>query len=162
MANYPMLLGTYDPGAVVITLSGPTGKIEFVGWDEGEFFSLERTSEFFNNKVGVMGEVSRAYIRDASCRFTVRLQSTSPTIKAMEDLKVATSALKVPPVMVLTVTDPSSYETLAVAQCWIQKDPVRAYGAEVGVREYEFYGVATVTASNNNINIAANTASILV
>lgn len=161
MSNYPMLLGTYDPGEVIITLSGPTGKIEFMGWDEGEFFTLERNSEFFTNKVGVMGEVSRAYNRDASCTFTVRLQTTSPTIKALEDLKVATSALKVPPIMVLTVVDPSSYETLAVAQCWIQKDPVRNYGAEVGVREYQFFGVATVTASNNNINVAANTAALL-
>jgi|GEM_PF-4484752 len=152
-------LGTYDPNAVIISLIAPTGKIELSGWADGAMLSLERTAEFFTNKVGTRGEVSRAYNRDATCSFTIRLQSTSPSIKALEDIKVSTSLLKVPPVMALTVTDPSSYETIVVAQCWIQKDPTREYSNEVGIREYHFYGVTTITASNNNINLAANVAA---
>lgn len=152
-------LGTYDPNAVIISLVAPTGKIELSGWADGEMLMLERNAEFFENKVGTRGEVSRAYNRDATCNFTIRLQATSPSIKALEDIKVATSLLKVPPVMALTVTDPSSYETIVVAQCWIQKDPSRSYSNEVGIREYSFYGVTTITASNNAINQAANVAS---
>lgn len=152
-------LGTYDPNAVIISLVAPIGKIELSGWADGEMLNLERLEEFFTNKVGTQGEVSRAYNRNATCHFTIRLQALSPSIKALEDIKVATSLLKVPPVMALTVTDPSSYETIVVAQCWIQKDPVRAYSNEVGIREYMFFGVTTVTASNNAINQAANVAS---
>lgn len=161
MATVPMLLGTYDPNAVEITLAGPTGKIDLVGWADGEILSVERNEEYFNNKVGTMGEVSRAMNRNNTCQFTLRLQATSPSIKALEDLKIATSLLKVPPIMALNVYDPSSYETVAVAQCWIQKDPARGYSNEVGIREYMFFGVYLLTASNNAISAAANLASVI-
>ena len=154
-------LNTYDPKETVISLGVGDARVELVGWADGTYLTFERNSEFFNNKVGTMGETSRAYINDATCTFTIRLQATSPSIKALEDLKVVTSVLKAPPVMGLYVTNPAQFETILVAQCWIQKDPTREYSDEVGIREYTFFGVMAVTGSNDKINLSAQVASQL-
>lgn len=157
----PILLGTYDPNEVVISLRAAGVKIELVGFPEGEMISFERNQELFNNHVGTRGEVSRAYNRDATCTFTIRLQQTSPSIKALENLKVAGNLLSVPPLMTLEIYDPAAFETVFVANCWIQKDPVRTWSNNVEVREYSFFGVAGITASNNALNIAAQAADLL-
>lgn len=158
----PILLGTYDPNEVVITLRAAGVKVELMGFPEGEMISVERNQEFFNNHVGTRGEVSRAYNRDASCTFTLRLQQTSPSVKALENLKVAGNIISVPPLMTLEIYDPAAFETVFVANCWIQKDPQRVWSNNVEVREYSFFGVSLVTASNNALNIAAQAADILI
>lgn len=158
----PILLGTYDPNEVVITLRAAGVKVKLMGFPEGEMISVERNQEFFNNHVGTRGEVSRAYNRDASCTFTLRLQQTSPSVKALENLKVAGNIISVPPLMTLEIYDPAAFETVFVANCWIQKDPQRVWSNNVEVREYSFFGVSLVTASNNALNIAAQAADILI
>lgn len=157
----PILIGDYDPNEVVITLRAAGKKIELVGFPEGEMITVERNEEFFNNHVGTLGEVSRAFNRNATCSFTLRFQQTSPTIKALEDLKVIGNSLSVPPIMTLEIYDPASFETVFAASCWIQKDPVRTWSNNIEVREYSFFGVALVTASNNALGAAAAIADIL-
>lgn len=156
----PILIGDYDPNEVVITLRPAAGgpKIELVGFPEGEMITVERNEEFFNNHVGTRGEVSRAYNRNATCSFTLRFQQTSPTIKALENLKVVGNSLSVPPLLTMRIYDPASFETVFAATCWIQKDPVRTWSNNIEVREYSFFGVSLVTASNNALGVAATIA----
>jgi hypothetical protein len=157
----PILLGTYDPNDVVITLRAAGVKIELVGFPEGEMITVERNQEFFNNHVGTRGEVSRAANRDATCTITLRLQQTSPSIKSLEDLKVVGNILSVPPLMTLEIYDPAAFETVFVANCWIQKDPQRVWSNNVEAREYSLFGVALITASNNALSVAAQAADLL-
>lgn len=138
------LMASYDPKAMIIKLNGE----DVYGFAEGDMVTVERNEEFFNIHQGTQGEISRAFIRNNSYRITIRLQHTSPFIQRLENYKTADSLLKVPPVMVFQVIDPSSYEQLFAAQCWIQADPSRNWGNEIGVREYQLFAAFGVTAPN--------------
>lgn len=137
-------IGSYDPDEVTILLNGD----EVFGFAEGEMITVEKNEAHFTTHTGAKGETTRAAIRDNNYTVTIRLQQTSPFVNTLEGYKLANNVTIVPPVWQLQIKDPSSFDGFFAAQAWLQEDPSRSWGNEVGVREYTFFAVGGITSDD--------------
>lgn len=144
-------IGTYDPDEVSILINDE----EVFGFAEGEMVTVEKNEAHFNTHVGAKGETTRAAIRDNNYTITIRLQQTSPFVDELEKYKLFNSVPILPPIWNLKIKDPSSFDGFFSAQAWLQEDPSRSWGSDVGVREYTFFAVGGIT-SDDKVKGALN------
>lgn len=135
------LIATYDPKAVICQINGE----DVYGFADGDMITVEKNTELFNVQVGSQGEVVRGVIRDSTYRITIRLLHTSPQIRKFENMKAVDSVFQIPPALAFVLRDPSSYEKVFAAQCWLQAEPSRSWGDAPGVREYVFFAAYGAT-----------------
>lgn len=136
-------LKTYDPDEVTVWVSTH----EVSGFAEGDMVTVERNEDIFNPVVGSKGEVSRAFNRNMTGTATIRLQHTSPSIRFLDALIAAEEQNGVPPVISVAIKDPASGEDYLGTQGWIITQPTRTWSNEVGVREYQFFLVNVISAT---------------
>lgn len=149
------LLGTYDPQEVAILINGQ----EAYGFPDGQMVTVVKNEPFTMERIGTKGDVTRAIVRDASYIMTLRLQSTSPFIEVIEGFKFLDGAIQAPPLITLSVNDPSSYDQFIGVQGWLKEDTEHEWSNEVPIREYNFFIVNGVSGPNNAVsalNFAAN------
>lgn len=141
-------LATYDPKSVIIQINGE----EVYGFADGDMVTVDKNEEYFANMVGSKGEVTRAKNANDTGLITFRLQHTSPFIQTLMNYAIADEFLSIPPIINITIKDPSSYDNVVAAQCWLQDDGTKSWSNETGVREFTFFAVNVVSGPNQNIN----------
>lgn len=139
---------TYDPDEVRVLING----LEVYGFAEGSMVTVERNQDYFNNYTGTRGEVSRAVVRDDSGIITFRLQHTSPFIETIRNLITVDAIAGVPPVIAITIQDPSSYEQVVASFCWINNDGTMEWGNEITEREYQFFATNVTAGPYQGVN----------
>ncbi len=144
-----LFLGTYDPQQVVVSLDDTP----IIGFADGDAIVVEKNEDFSSETVGIKGEVSRAINRDRTGTLTITLQHNSPSVAQIEAMAHA----EYPPVVKVSVADPSSVESFASTQAWLKTDASHAFGDEVGTREYTFF-LTTVRKGNFIANFATDLA----
>lgn len=130
-----MTTKTYDADRVSLILGGIPVES---GLADGEFFSIEMTTDAFSTVVGTDGEVARSKTNDKRAKGKIRVLQTSAgnaLLSALHnvDLTAPNGAGIVP----LLLKDNSSLATLIEAnECWITKNPVVSYDRGATVREW--------------------------
>lgn len=81
----------------------------------------------------------------------MRLQHTSPFIEVFRNYITADDTNGVPPIVTITVKDPSSYEQLFATYAWLNNEGTREWGNETTEREYVFFAVDTEDGPNTAI-----------
>jgi len=122
-----------------------------VGFQEGEAITVERSSDFSNETIGMKGETTRTINRDNTGTLTITLQHNSPSVAQFEEMMHQ----DYPPVVRLAVFDPSSAESFGTSYGWLKTDASHSFGDEVGSREYVFF-MNNVRKGQFIENVAAN------
>lgn len=118
---------TYDPKQNIVTL----GVIVVDGFADGDAITVERNGPGVTTKVGVAGEWAFQESADQSGVIRLRLMATAAMNKVLL-AQYKAGNLPVP----LSITNVSTAEIEVSASVKIQREPDKAYGAEVGVREW--------------------------
>ncbi|PJZ49213.1 phage structural protein [Leptospira saintgironsiae] len=115
-------LGTYDPNAVTLSISGRLVS----GFFDGTFISVKRSdSENYKTHVGARGEVSRTKNNDTSGQITFTLKGTAPDNAFLDLVK------QLPNTFPVMVKNNSDGKFVAVAsQAWVMTDPDKEFGVE--------------------------------
>lgn len=130
------MLKTYDPQSVQLVFNG----IQFRGFADGTFITVERLTDTFSDTVGAQGDVVRTRSRDRRGTVTATLQGASPTNDLLsaiaiddEDPEAGDYAAGVGD---LAVKDLNG-TTLAFAQeAWIVKLPNAEFATEHTPRQW--------------------------
>lgn len=127
---------TYDPKRVVVTF----GVTPLDGFADGDAIMVEFNAPGTTTKVGIAGEYAFNESADRSGLVRLRLMQTSGTNALLAALYAAGN-LPLP----ISVTSLSSAELFVAAKAKIQRIPNKAFGAEVGAREWVLvFGEGTV------------------
>ena len=127
-----MSLRTIDPKKVIITIGG----VPMTGYADGEFVSIERSSDAFEKATGADGITSRVKLNDSSGEMTLTLAQTSPSNDVLTAFAVADD-LTGSGVVPVSVTDLSGRTVVASALGWIKKLPTVSFDKSVGNREWK-------------------------
>lgn len=122
---------TFDPKQVVLSFGG----IPIGGYADGEFISIEPTSDDFQMSSGADGDPSRVKLNDETATLTLTLAMTSPSndvLSGFRSLDKRTGQGVVP----LVCKDLSGRSTLFSGNAWIRKLPTTNYGKEISTREW--------------------------
>lgn len=126
-----MAVKTFDPKQVVLAFGG----VPISGYADGEFISIEQTSDAFTMSSGADGDVSRVRNNDDTATLTLTLAMTSPSNDVLSGFLEAdkrTGAGVVP----IAIKDLSGRTTAASGNAWVRRAPTANFGKEVSTREW--------------------------
>lgn len=125
------MLTTLDPKKVIITVGG----VPITGFADGEFVSVERTTDTFEKTSGADGFVSRVKSNDTSGTMTLTLAQTSPSNDVLTGFHTVDelSGVGVVPV---SVTDLFGRTVILAAFGWVRRIPKASYSKSVENREW--------------------------
>jgi hypothetical protein len=126
-----MSVRTYDPKQVLIIIGG----IPMSGFADGDFVSVERTSDTFTKVSGADGIISRAKTNDRSGTMKFTIAQTSPSNDVLTGIAVADELANIGVVPVL-VKDQSGRSVFVSAFGWVKKPPVSDFAKEIKNREW--------------------------
>lgn len=129
-----MAVKSYNPGKVVWIVGG----IPASGFADGTFINVEAVTDGVTSQSGADGEIARAISTDVRHRITVTLQQTSDTNKVYSGFLAADRASGGGVLLPFLMEDLSGSGIVAGAQCWIVKEPARAYAKDISNREWVF------------------------
>lgn len=129
-----MAVKSYNPNKVMWIVGG----IPASGFADGTFISIEALTDGVSSQSGADGEIARAVSTDVRHRVTVTLQQTSDTNKVYSGYLAADRASGGGVLLPYLMEDLSGGATFAGAQCWIVKEPTRAYSKGIETREWVF------------------------
>lgn len=124
----------YDSNEVKISVAG----IPVIGgFADGEFVSIVRETEAFNDVVGTDGEVTRSKTNDARATVTITLMQTADVNLALSVLhnadKNTAGGAGVGPLLIEDLNGVTLHES---PQCWINTEPDVTYAREAGERAW--------------------------
>ncbi len=126
-----MSVRTYDPKKVLIIVGGvPMG-----GFADGEFVTVERTSDAFTKVTGADGITSRAKSNDRSGSMVLTLAQTSPSNQILSGFALADEVANTGVVPVL-IKDASGSSVFVSGFGWVKKQPASAFAKEIGNRAW--------------------------
>jgi hypothetical protein len=128
-----MPVNTYDASQVNVLVAG----VPILDEAEGEFLSIDRSTDAYTKTVGTRGSVARSKSTDKSGEIVITLKQTSPTNAVFTALAVA-GELNDDDIVPVLITDKSGASVHFGGECWIRKQPAAAYGAEITNREWIF------------------------
>ena len=105
------------------------------GFPDGEFISVERSSDTFEKSSGADGFVSRVKLNDTTGTMTLTLAQTSPSNDVLTGFAVV-DELTGAGVLPVSVTDLSGRSLIMSAFGWIRKMPKSSWDKSVGTREW--------------------------
>lgn len=126
-----MSVKTFDPAQVVLSFGG----IPMSGYADGEFISIEPTSDDFQMSTGADGDTSRVKMNDNSATLTLTLAMTSPSndiLTGFRQLDKRTGQGVVPCIC----KDLSGRTTVFSGNAWIRRAPTVKFGKEISTREW--------------------------
>jgi len=127
----------YDPDQILITVAG----IPITGFADGEFCTIERDSDAFQDVVGTDGEVTRSKSNDGRATITIRLMQSSPTNTLLSALhnsdKNAPGGVGVGPFYMQDLSNLVGGTLLVAEKCWIAKAPDSSWDRTPTEREWK-------------------------
>lgn len=126
-----MVLRTYDPASVVISVGG----VPMSGFADGTFLTVDRDENAFTKVTGADGTSTRVKSNNRSGTMTLTLKQSSPSndilsgFAALDEL----SNLGVVPII---IKDLSGNSLFFSATGWVQKYPSTEFAKEISNREW--------------------------
>jgi hypothetical protein len=126
-----MAVRTYDPKKVLVIIGGvPMG-----GFADGEFVSVERTTDSFTKVSGADGITSRSKSNDRSGSMVLTLAQTSPSNKVLSGFALADEVANTGVVPIL-IKDAGGDSIFVSGFGWVKKPPAATYAKEIGNRAW--------------------------
>ena len=124
---------TYDFGAFVAVF----GPVVMDGYQDGEGFTIEHSSDAFTKKSGTDGKVTRCAMKDRSARVTFKLMANSACNDQLSLIyNLDRNAPNGAGVGQLLIKDNSGRSRFFAAEAWIAKAPDVTADREVTSREW--------------------------
>jgi len=128
-----MALFDYSPDEVDVLVAG----IPITGWADGEFLTIEMTTDAFTSVVGTDGEVTRNRSNDNRATATVKLMQSSASNDLLSALyNTDRLARNGAGIGAFLVKDNQGRSLYAAAECWIRKHPDISFDREATAREW--------------------------
>lgn len=126
-----MAVRTYDPKKVLVIIGGvPMG-----GFADGEFVSVERSSDAFAKVTGADGITSRAKSNDRSGTMVLTLAQTSPSNRVLSGFALADEVANAGVVPIL-IKDAGGDSVYVSGFGWVKKQPPSTFAKEIGNRAW--------------------------
>lgn len=123
----------YSPDEVDVLFAG----IPITGWADGEFLTIEWTTDRFTSTAGTDGEVTRNRSGDFRATATVRLMQTSDSNDLLSALaNIDRRARNGAGVGAFLVRDNQGRSLYTAANAWIRRPPNVSFDREATVREW--------------------------
>lgn len=126
------LQGTHDLKRCILTVGGR----RITGHGETDAVNVVFDEQRYNKKYGADGEVSRSKLNAEGGTIVVTVhQTNAEAIAYLDEVGRRESPLDVVPI---SFTDLETGQGFIAGECWLQKEPDRAWNRESGDRVYTF------------------------
>ncbi len=123
----------YSPDEVDVLVAG----VPITGWADGEFLTIEWTTDRFVSQVGTDGEVTRSRSGDYRATATIRLMQTSDSNDLLSALAASDRlARNGAGVGAFLVKDNQGRSLYTAANCWVRRTPNPSFDREATEREW--------------------------